>query len=409
MGPRHDTATRYGSITKGFHWITALLILALIPLGIIAENLAHGIETGAVAADQATVSRATFLFSVHKTLGVAVFFVALLRIVWALTQDRPGLINGDKPLEAFAASTVHWLLYGSLVLVPLSGWVHHAATTGFAPIWWSFGQSLPFVPKDETWSEVASVLHYLFQWVLIAALALHIAGALKHHVIDRDATLRRMLPGTTEGQPTARQPGHAAPFFGALAVWATVLGGAATLGWFPVAAHHAAPTTTLSAEGGNWAVQDGTLSISVLQMGAGITGSFADWQAQIQYSETADDAGKHGEVVVEIDTGSLTMGTVTAQATGAGYLESATHPKATFAADILRDDRGLRAAGTLTIREISVPVEMPFELTITDGQAQASGGLEVDRRDFNIGQDVGDEGSLGFGVGIDFALSAQSR
>ncbi len=399
----------YGAVTKAFHWLTALLILAMIPLGLVAQNLAHAIETGARAADQATIKRAMLLFSIHKTVGVALFFVALARIGWAVSQPKPGLINGDRPIEAFAASTVHWLLYGSLLLVPLSGWVHHAATTGFAPIWWPFGQSLPFVPKDEAWADTASTLHNLFLYVLAGALVLHIAGALKHHLIDDDATLRRMLPGAAQGVATARQPGHVAPLLAALVIWLGVLGSAAAAGWFPLIIRPEAPVTSLSAEGGNWLVEEGSLGIVIVQSGAEVTGSFSDWSAQIQYAETSDEAGKHGEVMVDIHTGTLALGSVTSQAIGSGFLESEAHPLAQFRAEILRRDGGLWAIGDLTIRENAVPVEMPFTLSIAGDTAEARGSVTVDRRDFSIGMDVNDESSLRFDVDIRFDLVAERR
>ncbi|MBQ0749341.1 MAG: cytochrome b, partial [Roseovarius sp.] len=188
--PRTNSATSFGSIAKSFHWLTALLILSNLPLGWYATDVAE-----AVAAEptEALISQATFLFSLHKTLGVAIFFVALARILWALSQPKPGLLNGDRGIEAWAAETAHWLLYGSLVLVPLSGWVHHAATSGFAPIWWPLGQSLPLVPKSEALSDLAATLHFLFVLVLAGTIAAHVGGALKHHLLDGDATLRRML------------------------------------------------------------------------------------------------------------------------------------------------------------------------------------------------------------------------
>jgi len=186
-----NTRTRYGAVAKTFHWLVALLILAAWPLGYFASDLAHQITDPDIATTQAQADRAALLFSLHKTVGVAIFFTALARIAWALGQPKPRLLNGDRPVEARAAETAHWLLYGSLVAVPLSGWVSHAASTGFAPIWWPFGQSLPFVPKEAGLAETAATLHYILQWVLVGALAAHVAGALKHHLIDRDATLRR--------------------------------------------------------------------------------------------------------------------------------------------------------------------------------------------------------------------------
>ena len=76
-----NTSTRYGTISKSFHWLTALLILSLIPLGIIANDLPF--ETSE------QLDRKAFLFSVHKTLGVFVFFTALARIYTALRQTKP--------------------------------------------------------------------------------------------------------------------------------------------------------------------------------------------------------------------------------------------------------------------------------------------------------------------------------
>ena len=170
-----NTSIRYGGVTKFFHWLTALLILTLIALGLYASDLPHD--------TQAALTRKAWLFSLHKTLGVTVFFVALARIVWAFTQPKPGLLNADHRLESWLAETVHWVLYGSLVIVPLAGWINHAAASGFAPIWWPLGQSLPFIPKNTTVEHAFGALHVISGKLLIGALILHIAGAVKHHVV----------------------------------------------------------------------------------------------------------------------------------------------------------------------------------------------------------------------------------
>ncbi|WP_299848856.1 cytochrome b/b6 domain-containing protein [uncultured Roseovarius sp.] len=404
-----NSHTTYGAVTKTFHWLTALLILSAIPLGIIASNLAHTLQDPNAIPDEATLKLTTTLFSLHKTIGVGVFVIAIARILWALNQPKPGLLNGDNATEAWLAETVHWLLYGSLVAVPLTGWIHHAATTGFAPIWWPFGQSLPFVPKDTHLADFTGTLHYILQWVLVAAISLHIVGALKHHVMDGDATLRRMLPGQTPAEPTAQQPNHALPFVTALAIWACALGGAATLGWFShshSAVEDSATAPALTQVESDWQVQQGVLSISVRQLGSDVTGSFADWTADISYDETPDDLGQHGQVEVTIATTSLTLGSVTDQAKGAGYLDTGSHATAVFAADLMVRDDGHVAVGTLTIRDQAVPVEMPFDLNIDGDTATATGSLSVDRREFGIGTDVKDEGSLGFTVEISFELTA---
>jgi len=399
--PLTNSASTYGSVTKTFHWLIALLILSNIPLGLIASDLAHEVQ---IAPTETLINRTAFLFSLHKTIGVAIFFVALARITWAISQPKPGLLNGDKWAEAWVAETVHWLLYGSLVLVPLSGWVHHAATSGFAPIWWPFGQTLPLVPKSETLSALASTLHYILQWVLIGAIGAHVAGALKHHLLDRDATLRRMLPGHAPGQPTTRQPGHLLPFITALAVWLAALGGAGMLGWF--AAGENAQGTGLAQVESDWSVQDGQLQVTVQQMGSSVQGSFADWTADITYDETGDASGKHGSVEVTIAIESLSLGSVTKQAMGPDYFNVSSFPTAQFSADLIKTDQGHVARGTLTIRDQSVPVEMPFDLVIEGDTATVSGGLSVDRREFDIGTGMTDPNSLGFGVDIKVDLTA---
>lgn len=403
--PRHNTASSYGSITKSFHWLTVLLILTIIPVGWFAVDAADEIRADD-AAREALVWRAAFLFSLHKTLGVTIFFVALARILWALTQRKPGLINGDRPLEAWAAETVHWLLYGTLVAVPLSGWISHAAADGYAPIWWPFGQNLPFVPKSAALVDTAETVHYILQWVLIGAIAAHIIGALKHHIIDKDATLRRMSPGHAIGHPTERQPGHFLSFVSAGAIWAAAFGGAVMLGWF---AERPAPATAqLEAVESGWTVQEGTLGIAVQQMGSEVTGRFANWTAEINY-EPADAPGVHGDVKVTIAIGSLTLGTVTQEAMGAQYLNAENHPTAVFEAELEQTGDNHIAKGTLTIRDQTVPVEMPFDLTIDGDTATASGELTLDRREYQIGMETKNEETLGFDVQARFELTATRR
>lgn len=388
-----NTATRYGSVTKTFHWLTALLILALIPSGFIANDMAWDTP-------EALESKA-WLFSIHKTLGVTLFAVAVLRILWALIQPKPAPLHPERRAEHFLAETVHWLLYGSLVLVPLTGWVHHAATEGFAPILLPIGQGLPFVPKSESVAAVSGSLHVIFVWALIVSLGLHIAGALKHHFIDQDVTLKRMWFGDAEGGDTATG-GHVAPAFGALAVWAWAIGIGAALGQFD--GHEAnAAAVALDEVASDWQVESGTLAISVQQMGSEMEGSFADWTAAISFDENAD--GVMGEADVTIAIPSLTLGSVTSQALGADYFNAEAHPTAQFSAEITEAETGYVANGTLTIRDNTVPVTLPFSLALNGDRAEMAGQLVLDRREFGIGTGTG-ESTLAFDVVVDVELTA---
>jgi len=391
-----NSETRFGSVAKTFHWLTALLILTMIPLGIVAQYWPYD-------SSEALAAKAT-LFSLHKTLGIAAFAVALLRILWALMQPRPALLPSDSKLQHFAAEAVHWSLYGALVLVPLTGWIHHAASTGFAPIWWPLGQTLPFVPQSVAVADAFAGLHFTFNIVLVVSLALHIGGALKHHVIDRDATLKRMLPGECDLPADMPAPQtHLRPAATALVVWLAAI--AAGLGLGLSGERGSATANALATVPSQWVVQDGTLSITVSQLGQPVSGSFADWTAAINFSETARD-GAHGDVSVTVSIPSLTLGSVTSQALGEDFLRADQFATATFAGPILADGDGYVVDGVLQMVGQDTALRLPFELTLDGETATASGSAPLDRRALGIGESYGDEGTVGFTVEIGFELTA---
>lgn len=394
--PASNTVTSYGLVAKSFHWITALGILMVIPLGIIANGLPY--ETPDQLADKA------WLFSLHKTVGITVFFVALARIAWAMSQPKPAALHPDRRVETLMAEIVHWLLYGSLVLVPLSGWIHHAATEGFAPIWWPIGQNLPLVPESDAVAQAAAGLHVVFERVLILSLLLHIAGAVKHALIDKDQTLARMWFGHTQSDVEPAPHRKGVPVIFAVMVWAVALSIGGFLGVYqkgPVAA-----AVALQEVESDWAVQDGTLGITVQQMGAAVRGEFATWTAQITFDETVAD-GKAGDVTVEIAIASLSLGSVTDQAMNADYFDADAFPMATFTADILNIGDGYEAHGTLALKGVEQPITLPFTLDLQGDVATIEGEAILNRQNFGIGDSMTDEGQLGFEVVVDVVLTAQ--
>ncbi len=395
--PLANTSSAFGSAAKGFHWLTALLIFTQWPLGWVAQSWPMD--------SQQALDTKVWLFSAHKTLGIAIFAVALARILWALTQPRPGLLNAGRRLEAGLAETVHWVLYGALVLVPLTGWLEHSAAEGFAAHWWPLGQNLPFVPKDPELARLFGTAHVVFAFVLAGAVALHVAGALKHHLIDRDATLLRMLPGRRAlPRPPAGMHDGTTPVLAALVLWAVAVAVAFTL----ARSEGADMADRLAAVPSGWEVQEGSLAITVRQMGGAVTGQFADWTAAIEFAEQATE-DRHGEVEVTVAIESLTLGSVTQQAMGRDFFHASEYPRAVFAAGILPGAEPGRyaAEGTLTLRGNTVPVVLPFGLEIEGDVARMQGSVTVNRMDFGIGTAVRDAGSLGFEVVIDVALTAR--
>ncbi len=395
-GGRHNTATRYGAVAKFFHWSIALGIVIMIPLGIVSAQLPYDTAEA--------LARKAMLFSVHKTFGIVLFALALARILWALTQPKPVPLHPDRKAETLTAEIVHWLLYGSLVLVPLSGWIHHAATDGFAPIWWPFGQSLPFVPKDTGLADLAGGAHIVFERVLALSLLLHVLGALKHHWLDRDDTLRRMWFGRTEaGTDRPHAKARLAPI-AALVTWGAAIGIGGAIGVFSHGSQAGAVAELAQVES-DWQVQDGTLGLSIRQFGQEVTGSFDSWTADITFDDSPGE-GPKGAVQVQIAIGSVTLGSVTAQALGPDYFDVERFATAVFAAPLVKTAAGYLAEGVLTLRGVEVPVSLPFDLVIDGPRADMSGTLTLDRRTFGIGDNMTDPGQLGFDVEINVSLTA---
>jgi cytochrome b561/polyisoprenoid-binding protein YceI len=393
-----NTAQSYGAVAKTFHWLTALLIFTLIPLGIIANDLPYDTSE--------ELARKAQLFSLHKTLGLTLFAVALLRILWAIANPKPKPLHPERKFEHWAAETVHWLLYGSLLLVPLTGWIHHAATTGFAPIWWPFGQSLPLVPKDEGVAATFSGLHVVFERVLVVALLLHIAGALKHHFVDRDNSLLRMWFAALKPapEPAAHRMRASLPVVSAVTIWAVAMGVGGMIGVYD--SHAAiAPAAELEDVASDWTITDGTLAITITQFGNPVEGSFANWTSSISFDPEVLQ-GEAGRVTTTVSIGSLTLGSVTQQAMGPDFFDVSTYPTATYEAVIVTVPDGYEARGTLMIKDQSVPVNLPLALVVEGDTAVLETSVELHRLDFGIGRNMPDESSLAFAVDVEIDLTA---
>jgi cytochrome b561/polyisoprenoid-binding protein YceI len=392
-----NTTEDYGNITKLFHWSIAALILTLIPLGILANALSYDTAEA--------LARKAYLFSLHKTLGVVVFFLALARIFWAMSQIKPTSLNPDRKLEHFAAETVHWMLYGALVLVPLTGWIHHAATTGFAPIWWPFGQSLPFVPKDETLAYLFKGLHYVAGITLAGSLILHIAGALKHHIIDKDLTLQRIwfarpsLPKLPAHEP------RKLPAPAALTIWACAIVAGGAVGLY-TPQKTGTPPTKLATVASEWSIKQGEIALTIVQFGSKVEGRFRDWNAAITFDPEVV-TGHAGKVDVTIAIDTLTLGSVTNEALGAEYLASTEFPTATFKGELIASKGEYNAVGALQIRDKTLPLNFPFILTQAGGEAQMTAQLTLNRLNYGVGASMTDESSLAHEVSINLAVTAQ--
>lgn len=383
-----NTQTRYGTVARGLHWAVALLILAGFALGLVGKFTPRTADT---------IDFLRTLYSAHKTIGVTVLALGIVRVIWALTQPRPVPVHPERKLETFAAETAHWVLYAALFIMPLSGWVMHAAEDGFAPIWWPFGQDLPFVPKSEAVAERAATVHWAAGITLAVTLAAHIGGAFKHALVDRDGVLARMWRGTEAGVPSARTR-HGVAAVGALVIWAGVLG-TALLALQP---DDHGEIGAQSAAAGAWQVQEARVTFVVAQFGSDVTGRFGTVTPDITFDP---DTGE-GHVRAVMDAASVEIGSVTDQARGPEFFDAAQFPKAVFEADIAPQGDGYAATGTLTLLGQTRDVVMPFALTPEGEATRMSGQVTLDRRDFGLGAGYDDESTVGFAVTVDVEVLA---
>ncbi len=174
-----STASVWGPVVQAFHWGMLLLLLTTIPIGYYMADLPLGPPK-------------LKIYALHKSIGITLLALAAVRLLWRLGERRPA----PSPMPGWqrvAAQTTHVLLYVLLFVVPLSGWLYNSAA-GFPLQWFRLFNLPALTAANPALKVVAKQVHETGVAVLIALVVAHAVAALKHHFIDRDATLRSMLP-----------------------------------------------------------------------------------------------------------------------------------------------------------------------------------------------------------------------
>jgi len=174
-------SVRYTKVASLLHWLIALLVL----LNIAAAWLAEGLSKP----DQALI------MGNHEAIGILVIGFTLLRIVWRLLHQPPAKVETLKTWEIATSRVVHALLYLLMLVLPLSGWAMSSAYSHGKPVSLFGLAEIPGLPVADDRATVGLFheMHVIFGWAMVVLAALHIAAALKHQLIDKDGTLRRMV------------------------------------------------------------------------------------------------------------------------------------------------------------------------------------------------------------------------
>jgi polyisoprenoid-binding protein YceI/cytochrome b561 len=358
------------------------------------------------------------LTQLHKSVGITILLLSLVRLGWRLANPPPPEPAGLAGWEQGLSKVVHIGLYVIMIGMPITGWIMVSASRIDIPTLLYGAVPWPHLPvahlapaAKAAWRDLGQESHEWLSFGAYALIVLHVAGALKHQLFDRNTpVLARMAPGAQAGRwldprliviglgglagvaagwlvmpklPTAAPPppapaleaehDHSAPIAPTEAA--------------PSAATPAAATPSPT-EPSAWSVGRGSsIAFSTTWGGQTIEGRFNDWDAEILFGPQALDKSK---VRVSIAIKSVASGDAQRDEslTGADWFDAGLNPRAIFTADRFEktgEDRYV-AHGKLTLRGKTRPLDLPFKLKIDGDKARMSGVTTLDRTAFGVGQ-----------------------
>ncbi|MEJ7926239.1 YceI family protein [Sphingobium sp. AN641] len=408
---------RYSRIAMALHWIIAFAIAFQISVGWALEDLG---------------ARGFALYQLHKTVGITILLLTLVRIAVRFTKPRPAPTEGGW--EGALAKAVHLGLYLFMLGAPLTGWALVSTAKVKVPTLLFGIIPLPHLPLPAAAHELTEGGHGLLAWFGILLFLLHVAGALRHQLLLRDGLVWRMIPlrstallwllallvpaGLLLGKaivpaagPAPRAtaaeplPDNAASADNAAALTesenAALPANAVDASEEAVAQDSIAPPPA-------WTLQPGgRIGFAVGNGSDTIKGSFGKWTAAMvmdpERPETAD-------IRVSIDMASASVGDAyqDGMLPGEEFFAVAAHPTATFTAKGAERTgaNGYRATGTLDLKGITRPQAIRFTLTGTGESRKVAGSATIARAPFGVGNGASSEG-LDAKVAVDFAFTAR--
>lgn len=395
-----NTEDEYGFLSRAFHWVIAFLIIGLIPVGFgmgMMENSPFKFE----------------IYAMHKSFGLLVFFLGIARLVWRFFSSPPDHLETHAKWEVTLAGAAHFWLYVCIIGMPLTGWLMSSALEFPVPF---FGYSLPWiVGKDTELGMLFGDAHEILAYTLLFVLALHAAGALKHHVLDKDATLQRMA--------------YMKAGLGFVAFIVLVLGLSYGLSASVIVAKSLAkkdrveqdmvvaatvsqpadlPDTSSLPDHG-WAIipSESNLTFTTTMYGTPFTGTFGDFNGEIIFNPD-DLAASRANIRIGLDNVKTGDADRDSSIVGSDWFDAASNPDAVFRTMQIEHAEGNNyiAIGELTLRGVTMPLSLPFTLEISGDRAKMRGSATVNRMDFGMGGGQwDDEQTVGHDVEINVDLS----
>lgn len=183
--------TTYGLTSRINHWVIAVAMIGMLGFGLY-------LEFGGLAREAKGS-----LIGIHKSVGVLVLIFGLWRVTWRLLKGFPAAVSSMPAWQEVASKVAHWVLLAGIIVMPVSGLVGSLFGGRDVSVFGLF--TIPAQAKIEWLQSLSGGVHGLFGKALAVVVVIHIAAALKHHFVDKDATLSRMLPSSTGGNATSER------------------------------------------------------------------------------------------------------------------------------------------------------------------------------------------------------------
>lgn len=365
--------TNYSLVARTLHWLVAGLIIAQYIIAELAENSEH----------RNSVVQQLGLLANHKSIGMTILGLALIRVLWRLFNAPPPLPQAMPTWQMHVSNTAHIALYGFLFALPLTGWLMSSAKS-YSVSWFNLFVFPDLIAASESNAERLETMHKWLGEALLVLAVIHFLAALKHHFIDKDSVLSRM----------ASRAGY-------LVLVATIVLTLTMFGRVSVSQKSAASlvseTVTQRSDITDkdsksdlpvWDInyQDSYIEFSGEQAGAPFNGRWQQWRADLQFDVRQLESARFSVI---IEPASVASGDTDRDnyIRDADFFDVENYPQASFIAQQFyrNESGGFVATGQLTMKNISHPVDLEFTVSLQQGLTVLEGHTVLDRFAWNIG------------------------
>lgn len=370
---------RYGDIAVALHWLIAVLIIGLLSIG--------KYMTGLDEADPLRFS----LTQWHKTFGILVLMLVSLRLIWRVTHDTPEHPEEAPAWEKVAAGLSHFGFYLLMFVVPFTGWLMVSAsplnidTYLFNVIPWPHLPPFSELANKELWEHRFHDAHHFSTTAMIILLLLHVGAALKHHWINHDDVLVRMLPDFSH--------------HGIWRIFASIVALTLITGVGLYASQKSATTARVTAG------STGQVSFVLPVSGVETTGQFVTSELDLVLSDKPEN--NKLTATVDMTSGSTGNPQDDSSMLQEDWFNVESFPTASYQSISITPDgeNRYKTTGTLSIKGTSLPIEFVITVTDTDDGRRAQGEFEFNRLNYGLGaMQHPDDHTVGLSAGVQFYI-----